>query len=212
MGCRFKAMGVLVFTWDLAQKWFLKSPHGTIPEEEWRKANIPDVVIITGFVKRLESGLYVCGSEEQFKWLLQRQAAGRGNIGKKLKRPSTGVNGSLSSSSSSSSGKGKEEDSPERSFEHSRTAIAELYQFSELFKQRGVSLEAQTGFLKAFPDLTWLIAEINKAVAWELANPTRRKKRFAAFLQRWFTKGWDQRKTIAAQKQVNRNIWDFPNG
>lgn len=88
---------------------------------------------------------------------------------------------------------------PRFPIETSGTALAEFDQFSELFKQRGVTLTQQVVLLKAFPDPTWVTQEIHKAVAWELANPTRRKKNFSAFLHRWFTKSWDQRKTTPIQ-------------
>jgi hypothetical protein len=46
----------------------------------------------------------------------------------------------------------------------------------------------------AFPDSDWVVQQINKAIAWEAANPKRMKKDFGKFMTNWMNKGWDERR------------------
>lgn len=69
----------------------------------------------------------------------------------------------------------------------------------KLFTEREVTTDVQASWIEAFPDPAWVSQEIRKAVTWEKANPTRKKKNFGAFITRWLTKGWDQRKTAPGQ-------------
>lgn len=76
-GCRLKAAGALYFSWNLAQRWFLKSPHHTIPFDAWEKAMLPDELFEVGFAKKTDSGVYISGSKEHFRWLKQKSDAGK---------------------------------------------------------------------------------------------------------------------------------------
>lgn len=91
--------------------------------------------------------------------------------------------------------KRREEDSGERFSQTPSAAIPDYSSLSETFLERKVDLKVQRSWAEAFPDREWVVAEIRKALAWELSNPTRRKKNFSAFITRWLTKGWDYRKT-----------------
>lgn len=108
-------------------------------------------------------------------------------------------------------GKGREEEKEEEgkgtdiSSEQSRDLLEALPEFSsisELLKLRRVSSKVQASWLKAFPDPVWIIGEIMKAVAWEEANPKRRKVNFGAFLTNWFSRGWDKRRHEPQKKSV----------
>lgn len=74
-----RALGVLVRSWTLAQKWYVKSPNRMIPIEEWKKNLIPHEVISTGLAELDSTGEWVkvAGADTQFSWLLQRVEAGR---------------------------------------------------------------------------------------------------------------------------------------
>lgn len=86
----------------------------------------------------------------------------------------------------------------ERSQIHADTTAVVLESFKIIeidLQKRSVKKEVQQRWLDAFPDAAWIVGEVRKALAWEDANPTRRKKNFGAFITRWLTKGWDYRKT-----------------
>jgi hypothetical protein len=73
----------------------------------------------------------------------------------------------------------------------------------KIFQERGVTEKVQTSWLEAFPDVRWIRGEVLKALSWEESNPQRKKKLFAAFITRWLTKGWDQRKVGAFGNRPN---------
>lgn len=91
----------------------------------------------------------------------------------------------------------RQTDTPERSLKHSGSALPEFKLLEALFLERGVTEEIQKSWLDGFPDVQWIIGEIRKAIVWETSNPNRKKKRFGAFISRWLTKGWDERKVPA---------------
>lgn len=69
------ALGELIITWITAQKYYLS--HGEIPFEIWKKQNCSDAVIDVGLATRTETGVRVCGQDEQFAWLYQKREAGK---------------------------------------------------------------------------------------------------------------------------------------
>jgi hypothetical protein len=81
-------------------------------------------------------------------------------------------------------------------------APADLDEIGHILSDRKVTVTLQHSWLEAFPDPLWIIAEIRKALAWEAANPARKKRNFGAFMTRWMSKGWDQRKGLVAITQV----------
>jgi hypothetical protein len=82
MGDRQKAKGICWELWELAQKYWFPD-RKLIPENEITKANL-EIVIEVGLAERRADGIYAKGSEEQFAWLFQKQAAGQ-----KKKKPRT---------------------------------------------------------------------------------------------------------------------------
>lgn len=79
----YTAKGILLTAWTIAQEWYLKSPHGTIPETEWKKFDAGESVIKCELARRTDSGVYVCGANDQFAWLKECQK--RGSVGGKTR-------------------------------------------------------------------------------------------------------------------------------
>jgi hypothetical protein len=76
VGCNYKAMGMLVEAFSLAQKHFLSTVNDRlIPFNEWPEDL--NILLEFGFVEKKDLGYYVKGSESQFNWLLQRSNAGK---------------------------------------------------------------------------------------------------------------------------------------
>lgn len=69
-----------------------------------------------------------------------------------------------------------------------------------VFESREVAPEITATWVDAFPDPGWVVAEVHKALAWEGANSTRKKKNFGRFMTNWLTRGWDRRITTAPTK------------
>lgn len=70
------AIGALVRAWSIAQRHYTK-PEKFIPLDEWRKQRLRDELIEVGLATASESLIRMAGIDDQFKWLLQRQAAGQ---------------------------------------------------------------------------------------------------------------------------------------
>lgn len=72
------ALGAMVRAWSLAQKFFLNAEtNRLIPIAEWKKQKINPAVLESGLAEQRGEFIYVCGSNEQFSWLLQCQTAGK---------------------------------------------------------------------------------------------------------------------------------------
>lgn len=77
IGDHYKALGLLVSAWALAQKHFLSEESSRfIPFNEWKLSPF-HVLIDVGLAVENEKGVYVCGSNDQFSWLIQRKNAGK---------------------------------------------------------------------------------------------------------------------------------------
>jgi hypothetical protein len=73
-GCQFKATGLLIHAWILAQKYWVE--FNAIPLEHWPKEL--DILIETGFIEQKDDNfLYLKRSKEQLSWLGQRSKAGK---------------------------------------------------------------------------------------------------------------------------------------
>lgn len=88
LGNKHTALGMMVSAWTLAQKHYLNETNDrSIPLNEWEQSGL-NLVLEVGLAEKQKNGVYVKGSEEQFKWLHQRAEAGRKsakNRDKKLK-------------------------------------------------------------------------------------------------------------------------------
>jgi hypothetical protein len=77
-GCKTMAIGAVVETFILAQKHFKDESNGRlIPFKEWEKFKHSQAIFESGLAVKFENGIYVRGSKEQFKWLLQKINAGK---------------------------------------------------------------------------------------------------------------------------------------
>lgn len=77
-GDKQKALGTIVWAFVLAQKHYSDiSSDRLIPLSEWKRSLSDGKLIDLGFAELREKGVYVCGSEKQFAWLVQRQEAGK---------------------------------------------------------------------------------------------------------------------------------------
>jgi hypothetical protein len=63
---------------------------------------------------------------------------------------------------------------------------------AKVLADRKVSAKTQLSWLDAYPDTRWIQQEILKAVAWETANPKKKKRHFARFMGGWLSRGWDK--------------------
>jgi len=88
--------------------------------------------------------------------------------------------------------------------------LSEFSPLEEIFKTRRVTEKMQRAFLDAFPDPEWISQEVRRAVAWEEANPKRKKKDFPKFLMNWFSNGWDSRRhTPIVQNEIRTSTLVF---
>jgi hypothetical protein len=76
----------------------------------------------------------------------------------------------------------------------------ELESCNHLWLARGVKPKQLETMLQAFPDPSFILGEAKKAVAWEEANPQRRKKDFARFLNNWLARAWDSRRVLPTKR------------
>ena len=85
-GDRQRALGAIVWAFIVAQKFFLsEESERLIPLNEWKRQKCDDKLIEFGLAETKDKGIYVCGSEDQFAWLLQKQAAGKALSEKKIR-------------------------------------------------------------------------------------------------------------------------------
>ena len=70
------AKGLLVSAWTLAQHHWLDD-RSLIPVEKWNLIKFASCVVASGFAELRDGGIYIKGSEDQFKWLEQKRDAGR---------------------------------------------------------------------------------------------------------------------------------------
>lgn len=84
VGCPYRAKGILVTAWAIAQENWLK--YRAVPEKAWLKDL--DVLLDCEFAAQVEVEgkrmIYVKGSKNQFAWLEQRSKAGKSKSEKKL--------------------------------------------------------------------------------------------------------------------------------
>lgn len=76
-GDYYKALGLMVGAWTMAQKFFKeKINEGLIPFEEWEAAPF-EKILECKLAEKRDNGIYVKGSLSQFAWLAQKSEAGK---------------------------------------------------------------------------------------------------------------------------------------
>jgi hypothetical protein len=190
-----KAIGCLVRSWILAQKWYLK-PEKFIPEQNWAEQHIPEDIITCGLAERIGNLIKVKGIDEQFSWLTQRFNAGiksgltrSGN--RQNERPLTDVDGreplTLSPSLSlslNSKKKNKQKKKPPLD------SLAE-FDFEKLYaeyprkigKKKGMQICARE--VKSEEDFLQLERAIKNYAAHVLGKEIRFVKHFSSFMAEW---------------------------
>lgn len=72
-----EALGAIIRSWILAQKWYLKNDR-MIPMKEWEKQQLSPLLFEVGLAMIVdETWVKVEWADDQFSWLLQRSAAGK---------------------------------------------------------------------------------------------------------------------------------------
>lgn len=100
LGSRRMALGALVEAFTLAQDYFLSvETNRLIPVEIWNREGMAQELLDSGFAQLKKGGIYVRGSEYQFKWLLQKQKAGIKSSIARLKRSKDNKTNNLSATS-----------------------------------------------------------------------------------------------------------------
>lgn len=77
LGNRTLAIGAIVEAFMLAQRFYKSEENKLIPYEEFNRLKFAPFLRREGFIEDREGGVYVKGSDNQFKWLQQRIDAGR---------------------------------------------------------------------------------------------------------------------------------------
>lgn len=88
LGSRIMALGTVAEAFIMAQKYYLDESNGRlIPLNEWQRKQTLHVLIDVGLADVEENGIYIKGSNESFKWLLQKSDAGKMSAAsKRIKR------------------------------------------------------------------------------------------------------------------------------
>lgn len=76
LGSRSKALGALVFAWEMAQRFFLKH-ESLIPLEDWIKLEGNKEIIESGLAELNQNEVYVKGGRDHFNWIDKRSKAGQ---------------------------------------------------------------------------------------------------------------------------------------
>lgn len=85
MGSEFAALGALLSFWRVAQDFWVKNE--LVPEDVFHGLGLPEGLLEAGFAERTERGIYACGAETQFSWLLSAKKSGKkGGIASGRKR------------------------------------------------------------------------------------------------------------------------------
>ena len=180
--------GSAVKIWKVAQDYYRIKK--LVPENIFQKLISSDLFLKFGLAKKLEEGVYVCGSNELFAWLAIRVQAGKsGGIAKASKSKQRLA--SPSPSPSPSKGETKEEEG----------AIDQLnFDIGITNRLKNVSKAAQITWLKLY-DVSWVRNELLKAVAWLEVNPKKKPKMFGRFMGGWLSRGWEKhRKTLPSNR------------
>lgn len=88
VGCYFKAIGILVAFWRIAQRHWVKDD--LIPKREFELLNFPELVS-SGLAEIREDGVYAVGSDKHFGWLKQKKTAGKAGADKRWHRHGTAI-------------------------------------------------------------------------------------------------------------------------
>ena len=76
LGGQQNALGALVWAWIIAQPYWVLNQRG-IPKPEWQKQKVRPELLEVGLALDDGEFYYVCGSKENFSWLIQAKINGK---------------------------------------------------------------------------------------------------------------------------------------
>lgn len=123
LGDKFKALGVILVAWKMAQKHWCPD-RAPIPAHEWFSAGLGKEMTKVGLAREAQGGIYICGSEEHFAWWFQRQEAGKKSAISRKKNSGTAQ---PKSPNTVRTPFGDSPNGPERPFEDSRTSSSSSF-------------------------------------------------------------------------------------
>ncbi len=118
---KLAAIGACVTAWDLAARFYNKSPTRLIPEDEWRKIPALETMVSVGLAERRDGGVYVKGSKQHCAYQAAQQRKGKAGALKRWENsdspdspawPSSSSSSSSSASSSKNMGEEKKNHTP----------------------------------------------------------------------------------------------------
>lgn len=219
LGSKRMALGALVEAYILAQQFYLTSVNARlIPLDVWSEQEIAPEILECGLAEIRENGVYVCGADEQFAWLIQKSEAGKKSGASRAKktseRPLTSVNSrstSVNVSEPPSLPPSLNTNTVSRVLDTSpppkKSSAKATYSMTEPSDFTGLMSGYITGWVELY-DAEYIKREVSKAVLWLKANPQKNKKTlrgWVAFFGGWFDRGWSQHnKYIQTNKSMKQ--------
>ena len=199
-----KAMGILVRSWMLAQRYWFK--RELIPDHAWQGSAFPDALFECGLAERRENGVYIRGSEENFSWYFERLAAASSGGKASAKRPRDAKGRLLSKqtpsdssevqrSSSSSSSKELNTAAVSSKRARKRQEVVEYKSAEELKAGLATDAELLDSWRKLYPEEEYRKRELVKA--WEFYRINERKRPttisgWKRAIGSWLERGWSR--------------------
>lgn len=160
------ALGALVRAWSLAQTYYLSAETDRlIPLFEWKRQMIPDAIVEVGLAERREQGIYICGAEKQFAWLIQRQDAGKKGGRPKSEENTTTVINEETGTLATESGRLSDESGAKRLEPSSSYSSSYSFSSSEDLNLKNLKANSRKKRSSAPPGMGLFIATYAKA--WE---------------------------------------------
>lgn len=232
VGDQYKALGLLVTAFKLAQTHWLK--HQSIPAHNWLKDL--DVLIDCGLAELLENGaVYVKGSKEQFSWLSQKSEAGKSLSEKKLnqlaearnkkqykisERTLNGDERKLNGSEALTLSLSLTQDINNNLNNNIIIAPNDLAIVSEPKKMTvdvvnqnfsKIKIDLIKSWAETYPK-EYLEMELKKARSWILANTHKApKSNYGRFLNNWFNNGWEKYRKTLTSNSTQATVDDLMN-
>ncbi len=237
LGSKQMALGALTEAWCVAQKYWANSQHGvpkTVWKKQKLRSELIDTgfardegdfVYVCGSKKQFhwlvaskQSGREG-GLKSQGKISSDPQATLKGSKPSPSFSPSFSFSSSDSFSNSDTEKKEKklssscENDAPSssRRVPPSGSPLGCIPEFESVDQVAallsGVTHKLQRAWVQAYADTDWIVTEILKADAWMEANPKKRPKKFAPFMNNWLAKGWEfHRRGIPSRRLTNSEV------
>lgn len=212
------ALGVLVFFWhDSQEREIVEADRATIENfiaaPKGQRASIFNALLANQYLTETDEGVFeIRGNRKHGEFLRrQRQSGSLGGKSRGSKRPLSDDTSPAKPPNAiqCNSMQFKEEKKIAPSAPPDRyEAVGGYTLLGSVFQERKITQDVQRRWQEAFPDTEWVVTTIQKALAWEAANPIRRKKNFAAFVTNWMNRDWDKRRTTGIATPAKVKTWD----